>query len=48
MKISIEQKIPIYDSLYISQAINYGKIITSDKLQAKIANEMDIKVKYIE
>lgn len=48
MKISIERKIPIYDSLYISQAINYGKIITSDKLQAKIANKMDIKVEYVE
>ncbi|MCD6448609.1 MAG: type II toxin-antitoxin system VapC family toxin [Thermoplasmata archaeon] len=48
MKISVERKIPIYDSLYISQAIDYGKIITSDKLQAKIANRMGIKVEYVE
>jgi len=48
MKISNDNKIPMYDALYISQAYKYGKMITSDKLQRDIAPKMKIEVEYIE
>lgn len=48
MEISNDNKIPIYDALYISQAHKHGKIITSDKLQRDIADKMEIEVEYIE
>lgn len=48
MEISYDNKIPIYDALYISQAHKYGKIITSDKLQRDVAHKMKIEVEYIE
>jgi len=48
MKISSENKIPVYDALYISQAHKHGKMITSDKLQRDVVHKMKIEVEYIE
>ena len=48
MRISSENKIPVYDALYISQAYKHGKIITSDKLQRDVAHKMKINAEYIE
>jgi len=48
MKISSENKIPVYDALYISQAHKHGKMVTSDKLQRDVAHKMKIEVEYIE
>ncbi|HEC77293.1 MAG TPA: PIN domain-containing protein [Thermoplasmatales archaeon] len=48
MKISNDNKIPVYDALYISQAHKHGKMITSDKLQRDVADKMGIEVEYIE
>jgi len=48
MEISNDNKIPVYDALYISQAQKHGRIITSDKLQREVADKMGIEVEYIE
>lgn len=48
MEISNDNKIPVYDALYISQAQKHGKMITSDKLQRDAAHKMKIEVEYIE
>ena len=47
VNIAIEEKIPVYDSLYIAQAENRGKILTSDLKQAKVAEKSGIDVKFI-
>ena len=46
--IALKYKLPIYDSLYIAQALKYGELLTSDKEQAKVAKVLNIKVHYVE
>ncbi|AAL81476.1 PIN domain-containing protein [Pyrococcus furiosus DSM 3638] len=48
MNIAISWGIPIYDALYLAQAKKYGKLLTSDKEQWKIAKKLGIKVEYVE
>lgn len=48
MKISIDEKIPIYDVLYLAQAKKYGGLLTSDEKQWKIAKKIGIKAEYVE
>jgi len=48
LKIAIENKIPIYDTLFITQAISkQAVLITSDENQYKIAQKLNVKVLYI-
>ncbi len=47
LKLSLENGITIYDSLYIIQAEKYGELLTSDKKQANIAGKLGIKVYFI-
>jgi predicted nucleic acid-binding protein len=47
-RIAIENKIPIYDTLFITQAISkQAVLITSDENQYKIAQKLNVKVLYI-
>jgi predicted nucleic acid-binding protein len=47
-KISVEEKVSIYDALYIAQAQKYGRLLTSDKKQSDIAQKLEIEVEFIE
>lgn len=47
-KISIEEKISVYDALYIAEAQKYGKLLTSDKKQREIAQKLKIEVEFVE
>ena len=47
LRISMSEKITVYDSLYIAQAKKYGELITSDNKQGFIAKKMNINVKII-
>ncbi len=49
LKIAMEYGIPIYDGLFLAQAkaLN-AKLITSDKRQGEVAQEIDVDVAYIE
>jgi len=47
-KISIEERISIYDSLYITQSKKYHKLLTSDKKQHKIAEKIGIEVIFVD
>ena len=48
MEIAFRHSISLYDSLYIAQALKYGKLLTSDKKQANIAKSLGIEIYYIE
>ncbi len=47
-KIAIEEKITIYDALYIAQAERYGKILTSDVKQKDSAEKRGIEVEFVD
>lgn len=47
-KIAIEEKITIYDALYIAQAEKYGGILTSDGKQKDSAEKIGIKVEFVD
>lgn len=42
-RIAIDNNITIYDALYIAQALEYGKLLTSDTRQAKVAEKLGVK-----
>jgi predicted nucleic acid-binding protein len=47
-KIAVENKIAVYDALYLAQAIKLkAALVTSDEKQANVARELGIKVHYI-
>jgi len=48
MEIAIRYSIPLYDSLYIAQALKYRELLTSDKTQADVAKALGITVHLIE
>ena len=48
MKISIEEKITIYDALYLAQARKFSSLLTSDEKQWKVAKKMGINAEFIE
>ncbi len=48
MIISINEKITIYDALYLAQAKKYGNFLTSDEKQQDIAKRIGINTKFIE
>jgi len=47
MSIATEERIPIYDALYLAQADRYHELVTSDELQNRIAKKRGIDVEYI-
>ncbi len=47
-EIAMKENITIYDSLYIAQAEKYKGLLTSDKKQRKVAEKMNINVKFVE
>ena len=48
LEISINHDIPIYDSLFLSQARSIGaKIVTSDKKQKAVAKEIGLETIYL-
>ena len=48
VKIAMDKKITVYDALYIAQARDMGKLITSDDRQKRVAEELGIDVIFIE
>ncbi len=48
LELSMRERIPIYDSLYIVQALNTGLLVTSDKKQKNIAEKEGVAVILIE
>ncbi|WP_457741872.1 type II toxin-antitoxin system VapC family toxin [Thermococcus sp.] len=46
-RVALENSVPIYDALYIAQALKYGKLATSDEKQGKIAEKLGVKVLYL-
>ena len=48
VKIAMDKKITVYDALYIAQAREMGRLITSDDKQRMIAEELGIDVIFIE
>ncbi len=49
LEIAIEYDIPVYDSLFLSQAEALkAKLVTTDKIQRKVAKEIEINVVFIE
>jgi predicted nucleic acid-binding protein len=45
--IALTHRLTIYDALYISQALRWGKLLTSNKLQEEVAQKLGIEVIYI-
>ena len=45
--IALTHQLTIYDALYISQALKWGKLLTSDKIQEEVARKLGIEVTYI-
>ena len=49
LKIAMDYDLPIYDSLFLTQAKNLrAELITSDKRQEEVAREIGIEATYIE
>ena len=46
-EIALENNVTVYDSLYIAQALKYGKLATSDEKQGKVAEKLGIVVFYL-
>lgn len=47
VEISMQYRIPVYDSLYIAQALKLGELVTSDEKQARIAEKLGVKIHYV-
>lgn len=47
LKLGMKGKIAVYDCLYLVQALKYGKLLTSDKVQGDVAVKLGIDTIYI-
>ncbi|MEM1509335.1 MAG: type II toxin-antitoxin system VapC family toxin [Thermofilaceae archaeon] len=47
LEISLHNSLTVYDSLYVAQALKYGELLTSDERQAKVAENLELKVYYV-
>jgi predicted nucleic acid-binding protein len=47
-EIAFSHGISLYNSLYIAQALKYGKLLTSDRKQAGVAKLLGVEVYYVE
>lgn len=48
LHISMEEKITVYDALYLAQAKKFNGLLTSDEKQWKVAKKMGINVEFVE
>ena len=48
VEISIDEKITVYDALYVSQAKKFGSLVTSDEKQKDVAGKLGINVEFVE
>ncbi|PUA31600.1 MAG: hypothetical protein B9J98_05925 [Candidatus Terraquivivens tikiterensis] len=48
LEISLTHGLTFYDSLYVSQALKWGKLLTSDRLQKQVAERMNVETIFIE
>lgn len=48
LEISLNSRLPVYDSLYIAQAEKYGELLTSDRRQAESARSLGVTVHLVE
>lgn len=48
LKLGMAEKTSVYDALYIVQALKYGKLLTSDGSQGKMAIRLGIETTLIE
>jgi len=48
MEIALSRRVPIYDALFIAQALRYGELLTSDRDQARIVRDLGVKVYLID
>jgi predicted nucleic acid-binding protein len=46
-EIAMNYHLPLYDSLYVSQALRWGKLLTSDSLQKEVSQNIGIDVIYL-
>jgi predicted nucleic acid-binding protein len=46
-EIACEERITVYDALYIAQALKYGKLATSDEKQGRVAEKLGVEVTYL-
>jgi len=48
LELALEHSLPVYDMLYVAQAEKYGKLVTSDSEQAKVASKLGIETLLVE
>jgi len=46
-EIALNHHLPLYDSLYVSQALRWGKLLTCGSLQKEVSQNMGIDVIYL-
>jgi len=46
-EIALTHNVTFYDSLYLSQALRWGRLLTSDQLQKQVAEKMNIRTIFI-
>jgi len=44
MRIALETKVTVYDTLYIAQALSKGELLTADSQQARVAKRLGIRI----
>ncbi len=47
IRISLEEKVTVYDALYLAQAKSFGSLLTSDEKQYKVAEKIGVKVEFV-
>jgi len=47
VEITLKEKIPVYDALYLAQAKKHHSLITSDRRQSETATKLKVKVRYV-
>ena len=48
VKIAMDNRITVYDALYITQALKVGKLLTSDVRQGEVAKSLGVRVVLVE
>ncbi len=48
LEISLEERITVYDALYLAQAKKLGNLLTSDEKQWKVAKRIGIDAEFVE
>ncbi|MHC1580025.1 MAG: type II toxin-antitoxin system VapC family toxin [Candidatus Alkanophagales archaeon] len=45
--IAVEARIAVYDALYLAQARNFGRLLTSDERQCDVARKLGIRAEFV-